>query len=284
MKLMANEGLTLQKHKTQILSKAEFVNLVESRLNADTEEGKTTHRAKFMSLPIRYDPYSPSADEDYKKIQSELKEFDILDLLNEELRKTRIHQQFSKHLLKAFNVLDSNIVSQAIKAISKRLDLLYPIFPSLMIATFANFEKLDDNTKRILISSLQELVQKDSYIIQIELNVAYLVRVIGKDHTSENEELLAQLYRKFSNSILVKSWITQVFASWRMQFWLSDLKPNFSTMTKWERKIFILGSYFMKDEGRHWRDHNKNNFSDYEMIVRDWGAEKIQSKTWEIPL
>ena len=48
-----------------------------------------------MSLPIRYDPYSPTADEDYKNIKKELGQFDILDLLNEELRKTRIHQQFS---------------------------------------------------------------------------------------------------------------------------------------------------------------------------------------------
>lgn len=284
MKLMGNEGLTLQKHKTQILSKAEFINLVASRLNADTEDGKTKHRAKFMSLPIRYDPYSPSADEDYKKIKSELQEFDILDLLNEELRKTRIHQQFSKHLLKALNVLDANIVSQAMTAISNRLEMLYPIFPNLMIAAYANFDKLDKPAKNSLITSLQELVKKDSYIIQVELNVAYLIRVLGKEHTSENEELLAQLYKKFSNSILVKSWVMQVFASWKMQFWLSDLKSNFSTMTKWERKIFILASYFMKDEGKHWRDHNKNNFTDYEIIIRDWGTDKIKSTSWEIPL
>lgn len=284
MKLMLNEGLTLQKHKTQILSKAEFLNLVLLRLNADSEDGKTQNRAKFMALPIRYDPYSPSADEDYINIKENLEEFNILELLNEELRKTRIHQQFSKHLLKALNVLDDQVVSQAMIAISSRLDMLYPIFPNLMITAFANYDRLDINAKLALIFNLQELIKKDSYIIQVELNVAYLIRVLGKEHSPENEVLLAQLYEKFPNSILVKGWVMQVFANWKMQFWLTDLKPIFPTMTKWERKIFILASYFMKDEGAHWRAHNKRNFTDYELLIRDWGAEKSQQQTWKIPL
>lgn len=284
IKLMTNEGLTLQKHKTQILSKSEFINLVSSRLNAETEDGKTKHRAKFMSLPVRYDPYSPTANEDYKKIKNELGQFDILDLLNEELRKTRIHQQFSKHLLKTLNVLDENIVSNAFIAISDRIELLYPIFPNLMIAAFSNFEKLNHDSKKILISKLRELVVKDSYIIQVELNVAYLIRVLGKDHTSENEEIIAQLYRKFPNSILVKSWVMQVFTHWKLHFWLTDQKQNFPTMSKWERRIFIIASYFMKDEGSHWRTHNKKGFTEFEIIVRDWAASKVSNTNWEIPL
>ncbi len=239
IKLMTNEGLTLQKHKTQILTKAEFSNLVMSRLNAETEDGKTKQRAKFMSLPIRYDPYSATAVDDYEKIKNELGEFDILDLLNEELRKTRIHQQFSKHLLKTLNILDEKIVSSAFIAIATRLELLYPIFPNLMIAAFANFEKLNTESKNALISKLRELVAKDSYIIQIELNVAYLIRVLGKDHTSENEEIIAELYKKFPNSMLVKSWIMQVFHSLEIAvFGFFRSKAKFSHNVKMGKKDF----------------------------------------------
>lgn len=284
IKLMTNEGLTLQKHKTQILTSAEFINLVTSRLNADTEDVKTKQRAKFMSLPIRYDPYSPTAEEDYKSIKEELGEFDILDLLNEELRKTRIHQQFSKHLLKTLNILDEQVVSNAFIAISNRIELLYPIFPNLMIAAFANFEKLNEGSRRMLIAKLRELVVKDSYIIQVELNVAYLIRVLGKDHTTENEEIIARLYKKFQNSLLVKSWVMQVFTHWKLQFWLTDQKQNFPTMSKWERRIFIIASYFMKDEGTHWRNFNKRGFSEFEIIVRDWAASKVDNANWEMPL
>ena len=285
IKLMTNEGLSLQKHKTQILSKTEFVNLISSRVNSESEEGKAKIRTKFMSLPIRFDPYSPTADIDYKKIQKELNEFDILDLLNEELRKTRIHQQFSKHLLKTLNVLEDKIVSNAFLAITDKFELLYPIFPNLMVAAFINFEKLEEKSKNQLINKLRELVVNDSYIIQIELNTTLLIRVLGKHHTNENEEILAHLYKKYQNSILVKSWIMQVFTNWKLLFWLSDQKQNFPTMSKWERRIFIIASYFMKDEGKHWREHNKQGFSDFEKIVSNWASmQKEKNLNWNIIL
>ncbi len=284
IRLMSNEGLTLQKHKTQILTKAEFTKLISARLNADSEDSRTNHRAKFMSLPIRYDPYSPTADKEYRKIKRQLKEFDILGLLNEELRKTRIHQQFSKHLLKSLSVLNKSVVSQAFLSISNRLDQLYPIFSNIMMAASANYEKLDDNTKKEFFIKLRSLVKEKSFILNVELNVAYLVRVLAKDHTLENEEVLAELYKRFHNSILVKSWITQVFINWEMAFWLSDIKRNFQTMSKWERRVFIIGSYFMKDEGKHWRNHNKKEFSAFEIIVRDWTENKIKDENWRIPL
>ncbi|WP_341477987.1 reverse transcriptase domain-containing protein, partial [Proteus mirabilis] len=56
-KLMENEGLTLQKHKTNILSKDEFVSLTQSKLFGSSEDIDSPMQAKFMSLPIRYDPY-----------------------------------------------------------------------------------------------------------------------------------------------------------------------------------------------------------------------------------
>ena len=124
----------------------------------------------------------------------------------------------------------------------------------------------------------------DSYIIQVELNVAFLVRIIGRLYTPENEELIGILYKKFTHSILVKTAIIKVLIRWKLQYWLSDLKNNFQTMSTWERRLFILGSYVMKDEGKHWRDHNKDNFTEFELTVKDWGADKSQIKNWEFPL
>ncbi|HRF81870.1 MAG TPA: reverse transcriptase domain-containing protein, partial [Flavobacteriales bacterium] len=284
MKLMTNEGLTLQKHKTQILTKSEFVNLVASRLNAETDDGKVQVRARFMALPIRYDPYSPTADDDYEKIKADLQEFNVLDLLNEELRKTKIHQQFSKHLLRALTVLEDSIVSRAISSIADRIELLYPIFPNLMIAIFSNYDRLDVESRAIIMSKLRELVAKDSYMLQVELNVAYMVRVLGKEASGENQEVLVGLFQKFNSSVLVRSWVMQVFTNWRLEFWLSDIKPNFGTMTKWERRIFILSSFVLGDEGKHWREHNKKGFTKAEYLVRDWGAQKFQQPNWQLPL
>lgn len=284
IKLLKNEGLSLQKHKTQILSKAEFKNLVAARMRFETDDLKEKHQAQFMALHIHYDPYSDNAVDEYEGIKEELSKYDIVSLLNEELRKSRIHQQFSKQILKSFNILGSNIVSQSFISICNKIESFYPIFPSLMMSLFANYDKLDSQAKSIVIEKLQEMVRENSYILQLELNVAYLVRVLGKEYSYENEEVLNKLFKQFPESILVRSIVMQVMAKWGAHDWLSDLKPNFHSMNKWERRVFIIASFVLGDEGKHWFLHNKKEFTKLEEIISEWVAEKTKLSNWEIPL
>jgi hypothetical protein len=68
-------------------------------------------------------------------------------------------------------------------------------------------------------------------------------------------------------------------------YWLSDIKSRFSTLSIWERRAFIPASYLLKDEGTHWRDHTKEQFTTFELLVRDWVASKNPSQSgWKIPV
>jgi hypothetical protein len=67
-------------------------------------------------------------------------------------------------------------------------------------------------------------------------------------------------------------------------YWLANLKTRFTTFTSWERRAFLVASYFLRDEGRHWRDHTKEQFSDIEIIIRDWVSTKNIITGWKIPL
>lgn len=60
IKLIENEGLTLQKNKSVIMSKEEFTNITKVKISGVTEDEGSTQKAKFLNLPIRYDPYSPN--------------------------------------------------------------------------------------------------------------------------------------------------------------------------------------------------------------------------------
>lgn len=131
-KLMENEGLTLQKHKTNIMSKEEFVNITRAKLKGVDEDEKSPMKAKFMSLPIRYDPYSPNADEQYEEIKSSLSGFDLLGMLTSELQKSKINQSFSRQLIKAFAVTDDKKLSSAFQVISNNFNELYPIYTTIM--------------------------------------------------------------------------------------------------------------------------------------------------------
>jgi hypothetical protein len=284
IKLLKNEGLSLTKSKTQILTSHEFMKLVESRLNGDSEEKQHQEKAKFMSLQINYDPYSSTAQEDYERIKDELKTFNITALLNDELRKSRINQHFSKQLLKAFSILDSKVVSNCFISILRSIDTFYPIFGSVMMALHANFERITDDCVDNIEQMLRKLVVDDSYIIQIELNVAYLIRILGHRQSVENEQALLKIWKKYIDSVMVRTLVMQVFARWRNYPWLTDIKSSFPTMSKWERKVFIIASYMLGDEGSHWREHNKKDFTPFELIIRDWVKERMVDPKWVIPL
>lgn len=284
MKLMRNEGLTLQKHKTQIQSRLEFEKLVASRVNAESENVREKERAKFMSLPINYDPYSDNAEEDYNKIKDQLDEFDVVGLLNEELKKVRIHQQFGKRLIKSLNILSPEVISRAFDSIINRFEILYPIFPVIMQSAYRNWEKLEQNTRASLISELRTLINQDSYIIQSEINMCYLLRVLGMDNSITNEEAILKAYNRFSDSILIKSMVLQIMTRWKAYHWLTDKKEAFSTMNRWERRMFIISANFLGDEGDHWLNHNKREFTDMEKISMQWAKEKSNLTNWTMPL
>jgi len=99
--LLTNEGLSLQKAKTRIMSSSEF--LATSDL-AEAPEGETPEDAKartFRRLRIHYDPYSPTREEDYEALVAELNRFDIVGMLGRELAKSPIDEGLTRRLVAA---------------------------------------------------------------------------------------------------------------------------------------------------------------------------------------
>jgi hypothetical protein len=73
-------------------------------------------------------------------------------------------------------------------------------------------------------------------------------------------------------------------ARWGAAYWLSDLRTQFRTFTSGERRAFLIASFCLTDEGKHWRQHVAAELSPFEKLVGEWAAEKFQSSGWGIPL
>lgn len=108
------------------------------------------------------------------------------------------------------------------------------------------------------------------------LNLNYIIQVLSIRHSQQKEELFVRLYETEVNHLL-KRQIIVAMANWNCHYWLVDIKNQFTTMTTWERRAFIYASYFLGDEGRHWRSHNKAQFSAEEILIRDWCSSRIQA-------
>jgi hypothetical protein len=110
-KLFNTQGLQLQKAKTRIASGQEF--LSTSPIREDTEEAPADRGAStlkeqsqnLMRLSIKFDPYSPTAEQDYEALKKELEKVDIVGLLKAELTKSRVHISLEKNLLPRYVTL-----------------------------------------------------------------------------------------------------------------------------------------------------------------------------------
>ena len=277
-KLMENEGLTLQKHKTNIMSKEEFMTITKSKINGLDEDEKSPMKASFMSLPIRYDPYSANAAEQYKEIKESLKDFDLLGMLSDELQKSKINQPFSKQLIRSFAAVDDKTLSNAYSVICSSFNDLYPIFTTIIQVATSNWDRFNNKAKEYIFNSVKDLIDNDSFILKTELNLAYVCKLLSRQNSTTSRILLTEIYNSNVNSILITNIITQAMLKWNVHYWLSDLKRTFPTMNALQRRTFVIATYQLGDEGDHWRTHNKRNLNFIENIYKEWGAKRKASK------
>lgn len=224
--LLRNEGLSLQKSKTQILTASEFVSQAKATTEGDDGEDKK-ERADFLKLHIRYDPYSATADEDYSELKEKISQFNILSLLKSELRKSRIHQALGKQILNAITFLDGEKLNLAFDVICSNIEQLYPVFPSVMQIAHKKIRDISKVTQKDFVTMLYGLVEEDSYILQTENNASYAVRVLAQINDELSWQAIDRLYSRMQSS-LVKYNSVYAMANLNNHYWLSDLKSKLS--------------------------------------------------------
>jgi hypothetical protein len=264
------------------MSSAEFLASSESSPD-DSIPVHASEEQLFLSLSLRYDPYSPTAEEDYAALKAELRQFDIVGMLGRQLAKSQIHSAMVKKLISAIRHLSATSVNAAIISLLESIDKLSPIFPNVMLIMNANFETLSAETKAQICERLREMIATRSHVMLVELNLCFAIRVLGKLHTIETEELLVRIFET-TNSQIIKRDIILIMAKWGVTYWLSDIKHKFLQLRPWERRSFLIASYMLEDEGSHWRSSVKDKLAPYDIVVRDWMAKKKAIKNWKLPL
>jgi hypothetical protein len=237
----------------------------------------------LLRLSIRFDPYSPTAADDYEALKDELKKIDILSLLKAELTKSRIHISLSRKIVAALRFIDEPLKSEAIISLIENPELLYPIYANVLHTTKVLYDELRPEIQERAIEVVRGLVKSQSHVVQTELNFSYTVRLLSCSAGPESEVLFHQIYDR-SRSVPIRRDIILAMARWKAAYWLSNLKSNFRTLSPAERRAFLIASYTLSEEGRHWRHHIAPELSPFEKLIRDWAAEKSQGPNWNIPL
>ena len=283
--ILFNEGLSLQRTKTRILTTDE---LRETSAHMNLQEVEATEtlppEARLMRLSVRYDPYSPTAEEDYEALKAAVGSIDIVGILAREITKTNIDAQLTKQAIATVRALSPTLRDEAVATLLKpsNLETLAPVFVNIMRLLRSVYNELGEATKDIVDSAIEYLFGEGSHLVQNDVNLSYLLPVFALRQSAKKEAILIELYDR-TTAPLVRKGIVLVMARWRVTFWLSDILRRFSSLSKWEKKAVIVAAYHMDDEGSHWLDHVKLTFSRDEAVIRKWYGDRMK-RIKEVPL
>lgn len=284
--LQRNQGLQLQKSKTRIMSSAEFLTTNPLNMNiedASSEGPLASARQSLFKISLHFDPYSQTADADYATLQKEIGKFPILDIIKSELSKSRVNISVARKIVSTLQFINENQIDDAALTLIENESLLYPVYYSVLSAVKSSFERLSDISQDRILSYVRNLIENASPVVEVDLNRQYAIRLLSEKRSEETVSLFSRLY-DLTDNVAIRRDIILSMTRWREWIWLSDRRSSFRAMRPSERRAFIIGSYVLKDEGKHWRDHTKSEFTPFEMITRDWIAERSNREDWEVPL
>ena len=275
---LANEGLVLQKKKTRILSAQEFRETAQLLDPAEAANALATEEQKLLSISLRFDPYSPTAEEDYEELKGAIQEIDIIGILGREIAKTTIDSTMTKQAVQAILVLEP---PQRLQAVNMLLDgenimTLAPVFVTVMRVVREIYADSTVDSRIYIDRALCRLWTECSPLLSVEVNLSYYIRAMAGDQTQQKEEILIKIFEESANP-MIRRLVILAMAKWSCHYWLSDAKTKYGAMSVFERRAFIIASYFLGDEGKHWRDHVKGSWSDAERLVRDWFSNRFQA-------
>lgn len=274
-KLQLNQGLVLQRSKTRILSSSEYRASKPFSIEDDVDiEDDDIAAAKtyLFQISLYFDPYSSTAATDYETLKSAIKGLDILGILNHEIRKSRIHVPTINRLVQAIRNAPENIAAEAVMTIVTNLETFYPCLSGVLILTNQLYEHLPERTQVAIDDIICDQIDEGGYLFITPSYLAYAVKVLANSGPGRTDSVLANLARHESPIVRTAA----ITALIRRKDWmtLSDLKNSYGNMTPVERRLMIMGSYILGDEGSHWRPRVKRGADEFEILTFDWMAAR----------
>ena len=241
---------------------------------------------EFLALSLRFDPYSPNAAEEYELLRSEIEKYDIIGLLRTEIAKSRVDPSTTRHIVKSLKFIAHSVRDQAALTLFDGIENLYPIFPTVMIVAKQLWPDLSPGVQGHIGRQIRSLFFSRSRLVKTEVNQAYAVRLLSCEKGPENIELFTSVFEKARSSTVRRDVVLAMF-NWRNWPWISDLRSQFQSFSPPLRRAFIVASYSLGDEGKHWRKHNKDSFSSLERVLQEWVSLRVNRDSscgWQVPL
>lgn len=280
--LQRHEGLTLQRHKTKVLSTKDFLR-TPLLLPEDSDDLSLRERQerRLLKLSLRYDPYSNTAEDDYERLRDDVEQFDVLGMLTNEVAKSRVNTPVVKKLAQIIRHFQPDVRDAAAEMLVKNLDVLAPALPVVLRVLENLLPDLSEPLGKMVAVEIRRTISTKQYWVMVPVNLAYALRILRHDRSEENITLCAGLYG--SVPPFIQRDIVYLMYGWQAHHWLSDLRRQWIKQHAWVQRALLLASYALGDEGNHWRKSVSGGLNGLDEVARQWMEQRVRDGRRELP-
>jgi predicted MPP superfamily phosphohydrolase len=266
------DGLSLQKLKTRIMRRSEFLRTFSLGVDGDIDR----QSMEFLRLRLRFDPYSQSAEVDYAALRGHVSKYDVVGMLAREAKKGALHVQLAKKLLHGARFIADEDVNALATTLADNLRAFAPIIGSVIALVRAIRPRMDSAVAGLLARRFTVLLDGGSKDYVTDLQRAAIVRLLSA--VDAERDLVARVIGgelSASVSPLVRKECIWGLVRLRETVTLKELLPVLaSDCSPWERRALLFASFLFGDSGRLARESARGGLSSFESLVSDWAQER----------
>lgn len=281
--LLRNEGLSLQRHKTRVVATKDFLRspLFMPEESDELSQDERQER-RLLRLSLRYDPYSPSAEEDFERLRRDIEQFDILGMLTAEVSKSRVNTAVVRRLAQVVRLLEPPVRDAAAEMLVMNLDVLAPALPVVLRVLEDVIPDLSPSMQALVPAEIRRRIEAEDYWAMIPINLAYALRILQHSSSEENVTLCTRLFDDAPP--FIKRDIVFLMYRWGADYWLSDKRRQWATQHAWVKRALLLASFSLADEGEHWRRSVKRQVNGFDDIAQSWMDARVKQGQRDLPL
>ncbi|WP_340394314.1 RNA-directed DNA polymerase [Paenibacillus sp. FSL E2-0177] len=263
--LFENHGLTLQQHKTQVMTLERFEAVVLR--NEDDREISTLYE-QFHEIIERkgiiYVNYDFDFDELDEETQEEIRRLNLEEILESHLNEVDdIDISLVRFLLKRLTQIGN---PDSVDCLIENIEKLYPVFKEVMM--YFQTIDIETETKHRIGSTMIDLCQ-DSVVGHLEYNRILMLNIFTDDNEWNNEDKFSRLYTELSDQYSQRELILAMGRA-GYDYWFRSRRRNVSDFTPWVKRAFLAASSSLPgDQAVHWY-RSLPRLDSLEKVITKW--------------
>ncbi len=262
--LFDNHGLTLQQHKTKIISVDKFrLEYLQSQDSIEVDNWDRLFSEIHSEIGIS-DPYMPIDYEDLsEEHQKELDKMNLEQILKELLNADEIDLKTVPFFIRRLAQLQN---TEVLDLILDNTEKLYPIFKHVF--QYLNNVGLTNEQKEKVSDRLYEILD-ETIIGHLEFHRMWLFKTFSNGPNWKTEKLM-HLYNEYYDDFSRRE-IILALGNANQQSWFRPKKRDALNFPTWQRRAFIRAAKCLPgDEAKHWYQSIIPRLDPLEIAIVKW--------------